>query len=64
LQEPVVDRTHASADLEHGLPIDTPRGERLDQCASQAHRAVPTVGAQMPGRVANVELTIERGVAG
>ena len=63
-QELVVDRTHAAADVEDGLPVDPARGERLDQRASQAHGALLTVGSKMLGRVAGVELAIEGRVAG
>jgi hypothetical protein len=59
-----MDGTHATADVEDGLPVDTPLGQRLDQRASQTHGALLAVGAKMLGRVAGVELTIERGVAG
>jgi len=61
-QELVVDRTHPTADFEDGAPVDTPCRKLLDQCPSQALRALLTVGAKTLGRVARVELTIERGV--
>ena len=63
-QEFVVDRSDTAADVEDGLPVDTPRSERVDQRASQARRALLSVRAQFLGRVAGVELAIERGVAG
>jgi hypothetical protein len=59
-----VDRTHSTADLEDGVPVDSPRGEGLDQRASQTYGPFLTVGAKTLGHVACVELAIERGVAG
>jgi hypothetical protein len=56
----VVDRTHATADVEDCLPVDTPRRERVDQRARQADRALLSVGAKAPGGVAGIELAIER----
>ena len=62
-QELVVDRSHATADVEDGLPFDTARGEPIDQRASQVNRAVLAVGTELLGCVAGVELAIVRGLA-
>ena len=62
-QQLVVDRAHATADVEDGLALNAARGERVDQRTSQAQLALLTVGAKTLRRVAGVELAIEPGVA-
>lgn len=59
----MVDRTHAIADVEDRLPVDTNRAERFDQRPSGTHSTLLTAGAKMLGRVPCVELASERGVA-
>jgi hypothetical protein len=62
-QEFVMDRTHPTANVEDGLTFDTALGKRLDQRPSEGSGAFLAVGVQLLGRVARIELAIERRVA-
>lgn len=62
-KEFVVHRTHPTTNIEDGLTLDTALGERVDQRPSQGGGAILVVSVQLFGRMARIELAIERRVA-
>ena len=54
-----MDRANTTADVEHRVPLDATSRKAIDQRARHARRPILTVGAQLFGCVASIELAIE-----